>query len=199
MGNIYDGLNGEIDIEEIRKNINQNIEKSINNTSLTEEQKKSIDIFIEHICNEYKTTISHYTFENQINEKYSMIIKYINMSKKVLLITIGIDFLLLIVLNLKKIYKCFSSVGVSFTIIGLIMLVINIFINIKTNLQAILILNDAISEVLRNILIGILNSSLRISIMALVFGIVMIIISNLINNRKKYGNLKNGEETYEEY
>ena len=199
LGSIYDGLNQEVDTSGIKENLNKNIEKYIKNTNLNNEQKNSIDTFVNHICNEYKTTISHFTFENQINQYYSKIIKIINMSKKVLLITIGIDFLLLIVLNLKKIYKCFTSVGVSFTIIGLIMLISSIFINTKIRVQTILILNDAISEVLRNILSEILNSSLIISIFTLIFGIIMIIIPNLIHNIKKYGKLKSSDEqTYEE-
>lgn len=199
IGSIYDGLNQEVDTNEIKENLNKNIEKYIKNTNLTNEQKSSIDTFVNHICNEYKTTISHFTFENKINQYYSEIIKIINMSKKVLLITIGIDFLLLIVLNLKKIYKCFTSVGVSFTIIGLIMLISSIFINTKIKVQTILILNDAISEVLRNILSEILNSSLTIAIFTLIFGIAMIIIPNLIHNIKKYGKLKSSDkQTYEE-
>lgn len=198
LGSIYDGLNQEVDTNEIKENLNKNIEKHIKNTNLNNEQKNSIDTFVNHICNEYKTTISHFTFENKINQYYSKIIKIINMSKKVLLITIGIDFLLLIVLNLKKIYKCFTSVGVSFTIIGLIMLISSIFINTKIKVQMILVLNDAISEVLRNILIEILNSSLIIGLLALIFGIIMIIIPNLIHNYKKYGKLKSKDEgTYE--
>lgn len=198
IGSIYDGLNQEVDTNEIKENLNKNIEKYIKNTSLSNEQKSSIDTFVNHICNEYKTTISHFTFENKINQYYSEIIKIINMSKKVFLITIGIDFLLLIVLNLKKIYKCFTSVGVSFTIIGLIMLISSIFINTKIKVQTILILNDAISEVLRNILSEILNSSLIISIFALIFGIIMIIIPNLIHNIKKYGKLKSSDEQTDE-
>ena len=198
LGSIYDGLNQEVDTSEIKENLNKNIEKYIQNVGITNEQKNSIDTFVNHICNEYKTTISNFTFENQINQYYSQMVKIINMSKKVLLITIGIDFLLLIVLNLKKIYKYFTSVGVSFTIIGLIMLISNIFINIKIKVQTILILNDAISEVLRNILIEILNSSFIIGLLALIFGIIMIIIPNLIHNYKKYGKLKSkDEETYE--
>ena len=198
LGSIYDGLNQEVDINEIKENLNKNIEKYIQNVGITNEQKNSIDTFVNHICNEYKTTISHFTFENQINQYYSEIIKIINMSKKVLLITIGIDFLLLIVLNLKKIYKCFTSVGVSFTIIGLIMLISSIFINTKIRVQTILILNDAISEVLRNILSEILNSSLIISIFTLIFGIIMIIIPNLIHNIKKYGKLKSSDKQTDE-
>lgn len=198
LGSIYDGLNQEVDTSEIKENLNKNIEKYIQNVGITNEQKNSIDTFVNHICNEYKTTISHFTFENKINQYYSEIIKIINMSKKVFLITIGIDFLLLIVLNLKKIYKCFTSVGVSFAIIGLIMLISSIFINTKIKVQTILILNDAISEVLRNILSEILNSSLIISIFALIFGIIMIIMPNLIHNIKKYGKLKSSDEQTDE-
>lgn len=198
LGSIYDGLNQEVDTNEIKENLNKNIEKYIKNTSLSNEQKSSIDTFVNHICNEYKTTISDFTFENQINQYYSKIIKIINISKKILLITIGIDFLLLIVINFKKIYKCFTSVGVSFTIIGLIVLISNIYINIKIKVQTILILNDAISEVLRNMLIEILNSSLTIAIFTLIFGIIMIIIPNLIHNIKKYGKLKSSDEQTDE-
>ena len=197
LGSIYDGLNQEVDTSEIKENLNKNIEKYIQNVGITNEQKNSIDTFVNHICNEYKSTISHFTFENQINQYYSQMVKIINMSKKVFLITIGIDFLLLIVLNLKRIYKCFTSIGVSFTIIGLTVLITDIFINIKIKVETITILNDAISEVIRNILSENLKSSFMLGIFALIFGIIMIVIPNLIHNIKKYGKSKN-KETYEE-
>lgn len=197
LGTIYDGVNQEIDTNIIKENLNKNIQNSVQGKSFTTEQKKSIDTFVEHICNEYKTTISYFTFGDQINKYYTEITKYINMSKKVFLITIGIDFLLLIVLNLKRIYKCFTSIGVSFTIIGLTVLITDIFINIKIKVETITILNDAISEVIRNILSENLKSSFMLGIFALIFGIIMIVIPNLIHNIKKYGKSKN-KETYEE-
>lgn len=194
--NIYDGLNQEIDIKDLKENLNKNIEKSIGNINLSYEQKEAINTLIEHICNEYKTTISYFTFESGINQNYSTIVNHIKMSKKIILITIGIDFLLLIVLNLKKIYKCFTAMGVSSIIIGLTILSFSIFINSKIKVQTITILNDAISEVLRTILEENLKLNLIFGISILISGIIVIIISNLIHNIKKYGKLK--AETYEE-
>ena len=190
LGNIYDGISQKIDTEEIRENLNNNIEKNIGKENITPALKISIDNFIEHICNEYKTTISHFSFENDIHRNYTKIMDYINLSKKVLLIAIGIDFLLLIMINLKKIYKLVSQVGISFTITGISLLIVNIFINTKIKIQTITILNDAISEALRKILTENLSLTFKYGIITLILGIVMIILPNLIHNFKKYGKLK---------
>lgn len=195
ISNVYDGKNQQIDTQEIRDNLNKNINNTLKNQKLTTTQRESIDTFIEHICNEYTDTMSHFGFEKNINQIYQQGMKYIDISKKVLLITIGVDFLLLIVLNLKRIYKAVSLVGISLTITGMILLIINFFINRNVNVQIITILNNAVSDVIRNILNEILSTLFRGIILA-VIGIILIIGANLLHNIRKYGNARE-EDTYE--
>lgn len=196
ISNVYDGKNQQIDTQEIRDNLNKNINNTLKNQKLTTTQRESIDTFIEHICNEYTDTMSHFGFEKNINQIYQQGMKYIDISKKVLLITIGVDFLLLIVLNLKRIYKAVSLVGISLTITGMILLIINFFINRNVNVQIITILNNAVSDVIRNILNEILSNTLFRGIILAVIGIILIIGANLLHNIRKYGNARE-EDTYE--
>ena len=187
IGNIYDGINQEVETEEIKENLNNNIEKNIGKENITPSLKISIDNFIECICKEYKTTISYFSSENGLNENYNKIIGYINLLKKVVLVSIGIDFLLLIVINLKKVYKFVSQIGITFTITGISLLLVNIFVNSKIKIQTITILNDTISEIIRKVLNENLNLMFKYGVIVLVLGIIMIIVPNLMNNYKEYG------------
>ena len=85
---------------------------------------------VEKICSEYTSTLSHYKFENKINELYTKVKKYIEIVKKVSLVIIAVITILLLLLNMKKLYKAFSVFGTSLTITGFFMIIVNIFINI---------------------------------------------------------------------
>lgn len=192
ISNLYDGLEEKIDTQEIKDNLNKNIEETLGNSKLVVTQKNAIDTLIEKICDEYTTTISHYEYEKQINNAYLKIMKYIEVAKKIVLVVIAIGVILLLLLNIRRIYKAFSLLGVSLTSAGIFFIIVNIFINMRIKVQTILILNDAISATLRNILTELLNSINSYGYIMLGVGLVLIIISNLIHNVLKYGN-----ETYE--
>lgn len=196
ISNLYDGLNQKIDTQEIRDNLNKNIKETLEDQDMTVTQQNAIDTFIDHICNEYTDTMSHFSFEQQVNQAYQKVIKYMDLSKKVLLITIGLDILLLLVLNLRRIYKFVSLVGVSLTTTGAFLTIVNLFVNIKIKIQTITILNDAVSDTLRNVLTSMLNMVMNNEYILLISGVLLIIVSNLIHNIKKYG-LEKENDTYE--
>lgn len=196
ISNLYDGLNQKIDTQEIRDNLNKNIKETLEDQDMTVTQQNAIDTFIDHICNEYTDTMSHFSFEQQVNQAYQKVIKYMDLSKKVLLITIGLAILLLLVLNLKRIYKFVSLVGVSLTTTGAFLTIVNLFVNIKIKIQTITILNDAVSDTLRNVLTSMLNMVMKNGYILLISGVLLIIVSNLIHNIKKYG-LEKENDTYE--
>lgn len=193
ISNLYDGLEEKIDTQEIRENLNKNIEKSLGNSKLVVTQKNAINTLIDKICDEYTTTISHYEYEKQINNLYMKIMKNMDVAKKAILVVIAISIILLLLLNIRRIYKLFSLLGVSLVASGVFFVIVNIFINMKIKVQTILILNDAISATLRNILTELLNSINSYGYIMLGLGLVLIIVSNLVHNVLKYGN-----ETYEE-
>ncbi len=184
--NIYDNLNDKIDIQEIKENLADNISKSLGNMNLSENQREAIDTFIEHICNEYTNTIFVSGNGSQMNNIIAEIYTKIKLIKKIILIVIGIDFLVLLVLNLKRIYKFVTFIGVSLNISGLTLLIINAYINTKINYNNIVILNDGITCLLKNIvneLISIINKT-GITIAAM--GIIFIFVSNLLHNIRVY-------------
>ena len=185
INNLYDGTNQEIDTQEIKDNINANILESLKDKKINKTQKNAIDTFIEHICNEYKETISHFGVESQINQIYQKAIQYINIAKKLIIIFIILDILLLLVINLKKIHKFVSLIGISLSSTGILMIITNMFINAKINIQTIIILNNAISEILRNILTEVFNVIAKNGAYLLTFGIILMFMANLIHNIKE--------------
>ena len=192
ISNLYDGLEEKIDTQEIKDNLNKNIEKTIGNSKLIVTQKNAINTLINKICDEYTTTISHYEYEKQINDGYVKIMKYIDVAKKALLVVIAVSAILLLGISIRRIYKAFSCLGICLMVSGMFFVIVNIFVNMKIKVQTILILNDAISNTLRNILTQLLNSINSYGYIMLGIGIIIIIASNLIHNKLKYGN-----ETYE--
>lgn len=197
LNNIYDGSEKEISIEEIKDNLNKNIQTSLENQKLNATQQKAIDTFVEQICNEYRDTISNFNYEDQIHNMLGKIRKVIELGKKVLFIIIIICVFLIIILSLKRLYRILMYLGVSLFGSGAFFVIVNIFINANTSLQHILILNDIISEALRNVLKDILSLEFNAALVMLGIGLIMIIISNIVHSRRKYYYEKHLEENDE--
>lgn len=191
INNLYEGTNQEVDTQEIKDKINANILQSLENKKINKTQKNAIDTFIAHICNEYTETISHFNVENQINQIYEKVIQYINIAKKIIIIFIILDILILVMINLKKIHKIVSLIGTSLSATGILLIITNIFINAKIKIQTITILNNSISEILRNILTEIFNTMAKNGAYLLTLGIILIVLSNLIHNIKETGTKEN--------
>lgn len=192
LSNIYDNTKEEIDTEEIADRLNQNIEQSLGgNISTT--QREAIDTFVDTICDEYKSTISHTNYEERINNLYQKGMQYLDIAKKGLLIAIGVCVILMAILTIKRIYRILAKIGTAFTISGLIFVLSYEYITTKVRIQGITILNNAVSEVLRNVLNDILSKVITYGSILLTLGILFIIVYAIIKSIRK---IKREKEQY---
>ncbi len=186
ISNIYNGFDEKVDSTSIKENLNTNINKALGNTKLNVTQRQAIDTLIDKLCDEYTTTILHFGSENEINVVYQKIMKYIDLAKKAMLISIAVCVILLIALTIRRIYRVFNLVAVSFISSGLFLIIVNYFINSKIKIQAITILNDAISVTIRNILTEIFSHIERYGIILIGVGLLTMIIATLIHNYRRF-------------
>ena len=185
IDNIYNGTNQDINTETIKTNLTNNINSQLG-ANVSKTQQNSIDSFVDTILNEYTQTILHTQYENKINKAYTQINKYINLAKKALLIIMAVLIILLILLNLKRLYRGVSYIGISMLSSGILLCIADIFIKMKVDIKNIVILNDTISKIIINVITELLANILKDGIILLVSGIVLIIIANLRRAYKKY-------------
>lgn len=183
--NIYNGTNQDINTETIKTNLTNNINSQLG-ANVSKTQQNSIDSFVDTILNEYTQTILHTQYENKINKAYTQINKYINLANKALLIIMAVLIILLILLNLKRLYRGVSYIGISMLSSGILLCIADIFIKMKVDIKNIVILNDTISKIIINVITELLANILKDGIILLVSGIVLIIIANLRRAYKKY-------------
>ena len=185
IDNIYNGTNQDINTETIKTNLTNNINSQLG-ANISKIEQNSIDSFVDTILNEYTQTILHTQYENKINKAYTQINKYINLANKALLIIMAVLIILLILLNLKRLYRGVSYIGISMLSSGILLCVADIFIKMKVDIKNIVILNDTISKIIINVITELLANILKDGIILLVSGIVLIIIANLRRAYKKY-------------
>lgn len=185
IDNIYNGTNQDINTETIKTNLTNNINSQLD-ANIIKTQQNSIDSFVDTILNEYTQTILHTQYENKINKAYTQINKYINLANKALLIIMAVLIILLILLNLKRLYRGVSYIGISMLSSGILLCIADIFIKMKVAIKNIVILNDTISKIIINVITELLANILKDGIILLVSGIVLIIIANLRRAYKKY-------------
>ena len=186
ISHIYNGLEEQIDAETIKQNLNTNIENSLKNIKLSSAQKKAIETFVDTVTDEYTDTILHFGFEKDIYTVYHNISKYVELAKKIMLVSIAVCLILLVLITLKRVYRIFNFAAISSVATGIFLVIIKIIIDSKINVEAISILNDAISLTLRNIASEILQNLMSYGCILIAVGIVTIILANLIHNIKKY-------------
>ena len=184
INNIYNGMNEKIDTEEIKNNLNEKINNSIDG-KISSSQQKSIDTFVDTICKEYEKTISHTNYEKKINSIINKANKYIDIAKKALLITIGVSVILLILLTIKRIYRITARIGTAFIIDGLIFIIAEKYIKSKIKIDTIMLLNQGISDVLQSILNEILSNILKTGSIMFGIGILLTIIYGIIKSIRK--------------
>lgn len=193
ISNIYNGTNETIDTNQLRTNLTNKIEQSLTNRAITAAQRRSINEFVDKIVEEYTSTISHYSYEKQINNAYNKIVKIIDVAQKAILISAGVSIIILILLSIRRIYKFLVHIGIALTSSGLILIIVNSFINAKVKIQNIILLNDAISLIIREVLQEIFDMIKNYGIIVLVAGLLMIIIPNVIHYIIRCKNEKNTE------
>lgn len=186
--NLYNNVNEEITAKEIETKLSENIKKATAEIEITEEQQTAIDGFIKDITNEYLNGIAHFDFEKTIYNVLDKAKDIADIAHKISLVGIVILIVLLIVLNLGRIYKMLTFIGISLFSSGLFLIIVNTFINNKINVQTITILNDSFSFTIREIIEATLNMVKSNGTNLFLGGILLIVIPNLIHNIIKYHN-----------
>lgn len=184
ISNIYDGNNKGIDLEVIRNNLSTNIDKSLEDRYLSEENKKAINKFIDIIINEYEDTIMNTDYSSKINTGISSINNKINIINIIMIILVIISILSLILLNIKKKRRKLSIFGIPLLALGLLLITIYLYIILNIDINNIVILNDAISIAVHYILNGIVIKFLINGSIFTILGILIIIIGNMLRYRK---------------
>ncbi len=186
ISHIYNGLEEQIDAETIKQNLNANIENSLKNIKLSSTQKNAIETFVNTVTDEYTDTILHFGFEKDIYTVYHKTSKYVELAKKIMLVSIAVCLILLVLITLKRVYRIFNFAAISSVAAGTFLIIIKTMIDSKIHVGAISILNDAISLTLRDIATEILQNLISYGCILIAIGIVTIILANLIHNIKKY-------------
>ena len=195
---IFDELHEDVSTQKLEETLKNNINKSINNRSLSTEEKKAIDEFTQQICSEYKTTIVNSNYESQINTTYKKVMNLINKLKKILIITIGVCIIVLIILNLRRPYKILTNTAISFIASGFVLTIINIYVNSKIKVQYISILNDTMSSIARAIAQDVLGNILKYGIVLIIAGLIASIVINFVHNIIKYKSLMQDDVSKDE-
>ena len=178
---IYTGKNYEINTEEIQVNLSNNINESLLNYNLSEEEKKSIVQFEEEIINEYKKQITHSQYFDKLANYIPKIIENVLIIK----IAMGvIGFLIIGILffiNKKNFVKFMITIIISVLGSGLFLLFAKFWTTSKIEISNITILSDSFSKVISNILGEILCKwNLYGIILSIVSIILLIIFNNLL-------------------
>ena len=178
---IYTGKNYEINTEEIQVNLSNNINESLLNYNLSEEEKKSIVQFEEEIINEYKKQITHSQYFDKLANYIPKIIENVLIIK----IAMGvIGFLIIGILffiNKKNFVKFMITIIISVSRSGLFLLFAKFWTTSKIEISNITILSDSFSKVISNILREILCKwNLYGIILSIVSIILLIIFNNLL-------------------
>lgn len=189
LHNIYNSTNETISTEEIKTKLRQNINVSLKR-SLTASEEKSVETFINTICDEYTSTISHTGYESSINSGYNQVMKYINLGKKVLFITMFVCIGLIAGLTIRRIYRILARIGLASTIDGLLLCLASWYVNSKIRIEDITVLNNPISITLRSILNDCLNQINRYGIIFLISGIILIVLYSVIKSIRKAKRIK---------
>lgn len=191
LSNIYEGANKKIDTTEIKDNLNKNID----NLKVRNRQNSSaIDQFVNHICEEYESTLIHTDYENRINEVYVKVTNILNKVRIATIIAMAVDVVLLIIVNIKKISKFVQAIGVTLLSSSLFEIIAYQIVTSKVDIAGIKIFNDTFSKTIVTIAQDVLNKVKTLGVSSLIIAIVFIIIYTVIVTITKKENSKGTKE-----
>lgn len=177
ISNIYEGKNEKIDTTEISEKLNANIDKLNVRNSATQ---KPIEQFVTKICDEYTNTILHTQYEDQINEIYKKVTEYLSKINIVVIAVIVIDFVMLIILNIKAISKLVQNIGAALLTTSVFEIIVINTIKSKVDIAGIKVFNEPFSKTLVTIIQDILGKIVSLEIATLLISIVIIAIYAII-------------------
>jgi hypothetical protein len=197
LNNIYTNIEETVNAENLKTKLRANIDSATQGMLVTEEQKNSLNGFVEEIAKEYLNTIAHFDYEKEIFNLCHRVSFVLDATNKLVLIFAAVSLFGIMVTCGKRFYKFFSFVGFSLFTIGLFFIIMNIFVNVKVNIQTITILNDAFSFVIREILSAILGGIFGKGMLMFFGGLALIFVSNLAHNYFKYKGIKEDKSKYD--
>lgn len=178
---IYNNKTVEIDTDNIRNTLNQNIQNQITekNYSINEETQKDIDEFENSIIDAYTTNMCY--SKDVVNELSSKVHKI----RKGCIATIFTLCVIIIILTYILFKMNEPAIGVSCIIAGTIFIIIKTYSIVNIAINNILILNWAFSRTLIFILNGIIQKIFITGIVLLVVGIIGVALSEYMKYTKE--------------
>ena len=184
LSNIYTNENQKIDTEKIKSRLRDKIYTSLADVKLKNDDKKSIEEFVDIIADTYKNEIEHTDWLGKLNGKVYKLSEILNIANIALYVLPIILILILIVAHKKDIYRAIDRIGISFVGSGVLIIGLTIFIKMNIDIPNILILNEAISIVIRSTIHQILNILTITSVIFEAIGIIACFIANYIKLKK---------------
>ena len=189
ISNIYDGTEQNVDTKEIEDNLNYNIEKSgIKNN----QNESAIKQFVEHICNEYTSTIVHTKYENEINKIYQKVLENLNSIYRIVRTIFALDIIAIIAINKKNISKDLQYFGIGLLAASLFELNVWQIIITKIDIKGVKIFNDVFSKSIVSIIQDIIKQIVSLSLGTIVIGLIFL---SIYAARYSIKMSKNTEET----
>lgn len=171
IDNTYKGEITKLNKDNIKNNLNKNIDDYLDKHNVKISDKKLLKEFVDDMINIYKDEITLFGTANSVINIFSRIGNYLNIF---IIVSIAI---ILILIILSKIFK-FQYIKSSFLASGIILLFIRFVIYDKIDVKNILIITEYFSKVL-NIVLEKIGSLLLIwGIIFIIFGLIVSIINS---------------------
>lgn len=178
---MYEGKEYSVQTQGIRASLDKNIENYIseNNYAVSEENKKSIEVFEKTIEDTYKRNIEY------SNETIKVIAKYLKTAKRVVSIAMVILAVLSVVL-LVIVYKVSKpSAGIAMLSTGALFIALKCYSGVNVAINNILVLNRPFSNTLISIVKQLLQNMFIVGIILTIAGIVWIVVFEMKRKIKR--------------
>lgn len=178
---MYEGKEYSVQTQGIRASLDKNIENYIseNNYAVSEENKKSIEVFEKTIEDTYKRNIEY------SNETIKVIAKYLKTAKRVVSIAMVILAVLSIVL-LVIVYKVSKpSTGIAMLSTGALFIALKCYSGVNVAINNILVLNRPFSNTLISVVQQLLQNMFIVGIILTIAGIVWIVVFEMKRKIKR--------------
>ena len=172
LDSLYDNKKVEINTEEIRKVLDENVQAQIEekNFRVTEENKKGIEEVENSIIDIYKDNISY------SSETVNQFGKHIKKTSKMLTIVMWILVIISIVLAVVLFKLNMPVLGISITVAGLFFVILNLYSGTAIVVNNILMFNWAFSKSLTYLVSKLIERMYMIGVTMTAVGIVEIVI-----------------------
>lgn len=181
---MYGGGKVNIDTSEIKTNLSSEINKFVEaqNRKLSKQEEENITKFEKLIVSSYENELSIYKkLQEQLPDSFNDDIKIITKIRNVCMIVTCVVGVLLLLINIKKIYSGISYIGVALFSSGILFVLTEKLINTSVNIDDIIILSKAMSNALIYIVKELLSAIGTYGVWYIVIGVIVIILTAIKN------------------